>query len=1329
MKDLYRLTKVLIVAIIMMAGFTTHAQTPTYSCVAMNDTLISATVYQFDVYIYQTGATAFYLNDFQLSFQISNTTGILNGGTITGSYVSGSTQLPSSLIPAGVTTYLVGGNYEIRVNGVTSNSNGSLIPSTGLRVGTFQITNTAAFAQANMNLIWWNTVPAATYIYAIVPPAVSGTATLITSMSYHTSNLTNPLLNTPVTAFNITGAGSYCTGNPGLAIGLDGSQTGVMYKLFQNGTHIGSNVAGTGSAITFGTYPAATYTATAYRKATYLTNNMNGSAVVTALPNNPVSITIVSSANPVCSGSSVTFTATPTNGGASPSYQWQVNGVNAGTNSSSYSYTPVANDAVKCILTSNVSCPTGNPATSNTVTMTVNALPSAPTSGGNQAICSGQTIPALTVTVGSGQTADWYAASSGGSVLTGGSGTLSYTPASAGTYYAQARNTTTSCVSATRTGVTLTINALPSAPTSGGDQNICSGQTIPALTVTVGSGQTADWYAASSGGSVLTGGSGTLSYTPSSAGTYYAQARNTTTSCVSSTRTGVTLTVNALPSAPTSGGNQSICSGQTIPALTVTVGSGQTADWYAASSGGSVLTGGNSTLSYTPSSAGTYYAQARNTTTSCVSSTRTGVTLTINALPSAPTSGGDQSICSGQTIPALTVTVGSGQTADWYAASSGGSVLTGGSGTLSFTPSSAGNLLRPGKKYHNLLCQCYPYRGYIDNQCITQCSDIRRRSVHLFWSNHSSSHCHRGIRSDSRLVCSFIRWFSFNGRQQHFKLHTFFSRNLLCPGKEYHDLLCQFNPYRSYTDNQCITQCSDIWRRSEYLLRTNYSCPYGNRGIWSDCRLVFSLKWRLSFDWRLCRTLSYTPSSAGTYYAQARNTTTSCVSATRTGVTLTINALPSAPTSGGDQSICSGQTIPALTVTVGSGQTADWYAASSGGSVLIGGSGTLSYTPASAGTYYAQARNTTTSCVSATRTGVTLTINALPSAPTSGGDQSICSGQTIPALTVTVGSGQTADWYSASSGGSVLTGGSSTLSYTPSSAGTYYAQARNTTTSCVSATRTGVTLIINALPSAPTSGGDQAICSGQTIPALTVTVGSGQTADWYAASSGGSVLTGGSSTLSYTPSLAGTYYAQARNTTTSCVSATRTGVTLTINALPSAPTSGGDQSICSGQTIPALTVTVGSGQTADWYAASSGGSVLTGGSSTLSYTPSSAGTYYAQARNTTTSCVSSTRTGVTLTINALPSAPTSGGDQSICSGQTIPALTVTVGSGQTADWYSASSGGSVLTGGSSTLSYTPSLAGTYYPQARNTTTSCVSATRTGVYIDNQCITKRPDIRW
>ncbi|MEI6899407.1 MAG: FISUMP domain-containing protein, partial [Bacteroidota bacterium] len=85
----------------------------------------------------------------------------------------------------------------------------------------------------------------------------------------------------------------------------------------------------------------------------------------------PVSVTISPSANPVCAGVSVTFTATPIHGGATPFYQWKVNGINVGSNSSSYSYTPANGDLVKCVLTSSEICTSNNPATSNQVTMVV----------------------------------------------------------------------------------------------------------------------------------------------------------------------------------------------------------------------------------------------------------------------------------------------------------------------------------------------------------------------------------------------------------------------------------------------------------------------------------------------------------------------------------------------------------------------------------------------------------------------------------------------------------------------------------------------------------------------------------------------------------------------------------------------------------------------------------------------------------------------------------------------------------------------------------------------------------------------------------------------
>ena len=85
----------------------------------------------------------------------------------------------------------------------------------------------------------------------------------------------------------------------------------------------------------------------------------------------PVSVSITASANPVCSGTSVTYTPFPVNGGT-PSYQWFKNSVAVGTGSS-YSCIPDDGDQVYVIMTSNLTCTTGNPATSNTITMTVTA--------------------------------------------------------------------------------------------------------------------------------------------------------------------------------------------------------------------------------------------------------------------------------------------------------------------------------------------------------------------------------------------------------------------------------------------------------------------------------------------------------------------------------------------------------------------------------------------------------------------------------------------------------------------------------------------------------------------------------------------------------------------------------------------------------------------------------------------------------------------------------------------------------------------------------------------------------------------------------------------
>ncbi|MGD0341377.1 MAG: gliding motility-associated C-terminal domain-containing protein, partial [Bacteroidales bacterium] len=74
---------------------------------------------------------------------------------------------------------------------------------------------------------------------------------------------------------------------------------------------------------------------------------------------------------------------------------------NAGTNSNTYSYIPVNNDVVTVILTSNATCPGGNPATSAGITMTVNNLPTGSTAITNVA-CFGGSTGAIDLTVTDG---------------------------------------------------------------------------------------------------------------------------------------------------------------------------------------------------------------------------------------------------------------------------------------------------------------------------------------------------------------------------------------------------------------------------------------------------------------------------------------------------------------------------------------------------------------------------------------------------------------------------------------------------------------------------------------------------------------------------------------------------------------------------------------------------------------------------------------------------------------------------------------------------------------------------------------------------------------
>ncbi len=145
------------------------------------------------------------------------------------------------------------------------------------------------------------------------------------------------------------------------------------------------------------------------------TSSSATSNTITMTVNTPVTPSVSISANPgntICAGTSVTFTASPTNGGSSASYQWKVNSSNVGTNSTTFSSSTLSNnDVVSCVMTTSLSCVTSGNATSNTVTMSVtnNVTPTVSIAPTSTTICEVGGSATLTAsTTISGVSYQWY---------------------------------------------------------------------------------------------------------------------------------------------------------------------------------------------------------------------------------------------------------------------------------------------------------------------------------------------------------------------------------------------------------------------------------------------------------------------------------------------------------------------------------------------------------------------------------------------------------------------------------------------------------------------------------------------------------------------------------------------------------------------------------------------------------------------------------------------------------------------------------------------------------------------------------------------------------
>jgi gliding motility-associated-like protein len=218
--------------------------------------------------------------------------------------------------------------------------------------------------------------------------------------------------------YSLTGGGTYCSGTPGLAVGLSDSEADVTYELFRDNFSAGIIVAGTGNAISFGDQTiAGTYTVKGKKNGTLCSLDMLGSTVIT-VSYKPLDAQVITGNGSVCPGGTENYFIPVIN---NATYIWQIPAnatITSGVGTTNISVTYAANAASGNITVyGQNACGVG--ATSS-LTITVKSLPAAAGAiTGDQAVCQNDINVVYKVPVIADATSYLWTAPSGATIVSG----------------------------------------------------------------------------------------------------------------------------------------------------------------------------------------------------------------------------------------------------------------------------------------------------------------------------------------------------------------------------------------------------------------------------------------------------------------------------------------------------------------------------------------------------------------------------------------------------------------------------------------------------------------------------------------------------------------------------------------------------------------------------------------------------------------------------------------------------------------------------------------------------------------------------------------------
>jgi photosystem II stability/assembly factor-like uncharacterized protein len=385
--------------------------------------------------------------------------------------------------------------------------------------------------------------------------------------------------------FTVTGSGSYCTGTNGLAVGLSGSEVGVIYTLYQDNSPLLVQLTGDGSSLNFGNYTYGTYTILATN--THMSLFMQGVATLAEVESLQVSVHISSDQDIICEGETVTFTAITENGG-NATYNWFVNGEAIYAYQNEFSYSPQNGDVIYVIVSSDLTCAVGNPATSNSLVLQVNPITELIISIQSEGslFCQGIETELIAISnLPESTTYNWFL---NNNLLEGINGpTLSITPQDDDEVYVVATSTIPCIQNNTAISETIVFEVIPQYPLtvaiSADATEVCSGSVVNITSsITNGGNATIQWYI----NDILSGSNTSIfSFTPQNNDVVYSVVTSDLACVIGNPATSNSLSFVVFDYIATSVSitteNTRLCEGSTVTVTAFPVNGGQPSyEWF-----------------------------------------------------------------------------------------------------------------------------------------------------------------------------------------------------------------------------------------------------------------------------------------------------------------------------------------------------------------------------------------------------------------------------------------------------------------------------------------------------------------------------------------------------------------------------------------------------------------------------------------------------------------------------------------------------------------------------------------------------------------------------